>query len=119
MKPLERAAKRLERDPFFLACPLAAYALSEDLDDAALAARLKCTSENLTMIRLCRAPEADRFAADIEDVATRFSADAGALAAAARHGQLVERMRARQPDQAGGMLLAARDDDRPEPEPPS
>jgi hypothetical protein len=117
MNPLERAAKRLERDPFFFASPLAAYALSEDLDDAALAERLKCSRENLTMIRLCRAPEADRFAADIDDVAKRFTADPYALAAAVRHGQAVERMRARQPEHADGMLLAARDDDRPEEEP--
>lgn len=119
MNPLERAAKRLERDPFFFASPLAAYALSEDLDDVALAERLKCSRENLTMIRLCRAPEADRFAADIDEVATRFEADAQALAVAVRHGQSVEKLRARQPEQTGGMLLAARDGDRPEPEPPS
>ena len=116
-KHLEALACRLTKNPKFFACPLAAYALSEDLDDAALAARLECTRENLTMIRLCRAPEADRFSADIDEVATRFSADAHALGAAVRHGQSVERMRARQAEQTGGMLLAARDDDRPEAEP--
>ena len=117
MNPLERAAKRLEQDPFFFACPLAAYALSEDLDDAALAARLTCSPENLTMIRLSRAPEADRFAADIDEVATRFAADAQALAVAVRHGQAVERLRSRKPEHTDGVLLAARDDDRPDPEP--
>jgi len=116
-KHLEALACRLSKNPKFFASPLAAFALSEDLDDAALAERLKCTRENLTMIRLCRAPEADRFAVDIDEVATRFTADAQALAAAVRHGQAVERMRARQPEQTGGMLLAARDDDRPDPEP--
>jgi hypothetical protein len=116
-KHLEALAIRMTKNPKFLASPLAAYALSEDLDDAALAMRLNCTRENLTMIRLCRSPEADRFAADIDEVATRFAADAATLAAAVRHGQAVERMRARQPEHADGMLLAARDDDRPDAEP--
>ena len=113
---LESLALRLERDPFFLACPLAGYARSESLDDAALAAAMKCSLESLTMIRLCRSPDADRFKADIDAVATRFNADADVLALAVRRGQVLATLQSRQPEQTGGMLLAARDDDRPDAE---
>ena len=116
---LESLARRLEGDPFFLACPLAGYARSENLNDAALAAALKCSLESLTMIRLCRSPDEDRFKADIDAVAARFHADADVLALAVRRGQVLATLQSRQPEQTGGMLLAARDDDRPDAEAPS
>ena len=115
-KHLEFLAKQAEVRPTYLAHPLRQFAVSESLDDAALAAALKCSPENLTMIRLCRSPEPDRFTADIVDVATRFNADAEVLAMAVHRGQVIERMRERQPEQTGSMLLAARDDDRPDPD---
>ena len=49
-------AKRVEDDPFFLAALLKVYADSEGLDDARLAAVLACRIDDLTALRLCRAP---------------------------------------------------------------
>jgi hypothetical protein len=108
--PLERLARRVESDPFFLAAPLARFAESERLDDEALAVRLGCDQDTLTRLRLCRNPEPEppQFAADVERIAARFGLDADRLAEAVRRGQTVLRFRA-----AGtggtGSLLAARD----------
>ena len=48
-------ARRLERDPFFVACPLKLYAKSEGFGEETLAASLKCSKESLLAIRLCAA----------------------------------------------------------------
>ena len=117
MNHLETLARRLEEDAFFLAHALMGYARSEGLDEAGLAAALGCPPETLTMLRLCRSPRDDTFKEDIDSIATRFQVDAGVLADAVRRGQTIAVMQARQPDQTGGMLLAARDDDRPAEEP--
>ena len=87
MNHLEDLARRVESDPFFLACVLNDYARSEKLDDAALAAALGCDSETLTMVRLCRAPEPDRFREDIDQVVARFGVNRGVLEEAVRRGQ--------------------------------
>jgi len=114
---LETLARRLEGDPFFLACALKGFARSEQMDDTALATALRCSPETLTMLRLCRAPELDRFKADIDAIVARFNVDADVLVRAVRRGQALVSLQSRQLEQTGGMLLAARDDDRPEPEP--
>ena len=113
--PLEALAKRAEREPFFLASVLAAYARSEGLDDAGLAAALGCPVGELTMIRLCRVPRTDagEFWDDVTALAGRFGLDAGRLAEAVKRGRVVLRLQAAQP--GGGFLAAARDH---EPEPP-
>jgi len=122
---LEHMARRVADDPFFLACPLLTFAKSEGLDDAALAARLGCAVADLTRLRLCRAPRAAEFRADVTTVATAFGIDPNVLANAVRHAEGLTRLRetagtAGQP----GFLLAARDDGRepplepPAPEPP-
>jgi hypothetical protein len=109
---LENLARRLESDPFFLACPLKLYQTSERLDEDRLAAALKCPRESLVSIRLCRAPsgEYETFQDDIERIATKFSADVDALADAIRRGQALFHMAGGQ--SASGTLLAARDGDR-------
>jgi hypothetical protein len=117
-KHLEHMARRLEGDPFFLACPLHLYAKSEGFDEERMAAELKCSKESLVHVRLCRAPaaEADTFHDDIQRIATRFSVDADALAAAVRRGQAILQMT--QAGKTSRTLLAARDGDRqsgPEP----
>ena len=112
---LELLGKRAESDPFFLACSLKNFAASEQLDDAALAKKLECTMETLTMLRLCRAPHADGFKDDIDKIAARFEVNRDALAQAARRGQVLVQVRRNAPSDAG-MLLAARDDDKDEPE---
>jgi hypothetical protein len=118
---LERLARRVQNDPFFLASALAAYARSEGLDDPALAAKLGCTAVELTALRLCRMPRAEApfFWQDVEQIARRFSVAAEVLAEVARRGQSLFHLRedARGQDQEPGFLLAARDDAR-EPEPP-
>lgn len=120
---LDHMAARVAGDPFFLAHPLAEFAKSERLDDPALAARLGCRAEDLTPVRLCRAPRPDPadFRADVAAVAARFGIDPGALAGAVRRGQGLARLREQAPAAAEpGMLLAARDADPPPPaEPPS
>lgn len=105
---LERLAKRVEDDPFFLGCILKQYARSEDLDDAATAKSLGCTLETLTMLRLCRAPDASQLAADVDEIASKFEVDRTALLLAIRRGQVVLKL---QESKAGtpGTLLAARD----------
>jgi hypothetical protein len=121
---LEHMANRAAGDPFFLACPLAEYARSERLDDAGLAARLGCRVEDLTRLRLCRAPrpEPAEFKADVTAVAQAFGIDPAKLAEAVRHGEGLVRLResARAAGEPGH-ILAARDDDREEPpgEPPT
>jgi hypothetical protein len=116
--PLEALAARAEREPFFLAAPLAAYARSEGLDDAGLAAALGCRREDLVMVRLCRAPrdEPPAFWEDVQYVAERFGLDPQRLGEAVKHGRVVLRLQAARPDTGG--LMAARDGDEPPPEGP-
>ena len=113
---LHALARRAEGDAFFLASPLAAYAVSEGLDDAGLAAALGCPGEDLTMLRLCRAPRADApaFRDDITRIAERFRLEPGRLAEVVKRGLVVRRLRAAPP--AGGFLMAARDGEDPPPE---
>jgi hypothetical protein len=105
---LENLARRLESDPFFLACPLKLYQQSEGLDEGTFAVGLKCSKDALLSIRLCRAPvgEEESFLDDIERIADRFSVDADALAEAVRRGQALFHMTSRC---NAGTLLAARD----------
>ena len=108
---LEHMARRLEGDPFFLACPLKLHAKSEGLDEEGLSAALKCSKESLLKARLCRSPaaEAETFQDDIRLIATRFSIDADALAEAVRRGQAIFQMT--EGGKASRTLLAARDGD--------
>ncbi len=119
---LEALAARAAGEPFFLACPLAAYASSEGIDDARLAAALGCPAQELAMLRLCRAPRAEpgKFWDDVNEVAVRFGIDPNVLADAVRRGQVILRLREAWAgaSRAGGSLLAARDTDAPPPEDP-
>jgi hypothetical protein len=111
---LTHLAQRVTGAPDFLAYALAAYAHSERLEDASLAARLGCPVESLTHLRLCRMPRAQAplFWQDVERIAQRFAVHAEVLAEVARRGQSLFHLRAA----AGGQkdepnyLLAARDD---------
>lgn len=112
---LESLAARAESDPAFLAWLLAAYARGERLDPAGLAARLGCRAEDLTRIRLCRAPriETDEFWEDITTIAERFGMDPDRLAEVVKRGRVLARWQAGQA-KTGGSLMAARDRDEPE-----
>jgi hypothetical protein len=118
MDHLERLAQRVSSDPLFLAFALTLYSESEQLNDDALASRLACPRENLSMLRLCRTPDPEpvAFGRDIDQIAARFGANAGALAEAVRRGQVLARFRAAAV-QDRGTLLAARDDDPSETQP--
>ena len=106
---LENMARRLESDPFFLACPLKLYQTSEGLSEDALAASLGCSTDSLVSIWLCRAPagEEESFQDDIGRIATRFSVDGDALAEAVRRGQALFHMTSGKAKSS--TLLAARD----------
>ena len=109
---LEHLARRLEDDPFFLACPLKIYAESEGLNEDSLAARLHCSKETYVLVCLCRAPMGDdeSFQDDIERISAKFSVDADVLAEAIRRGQAIFEMR--RSASAAGTLMAARDGDK-------
>jgi hypothetical protein len=122
-KYLEKLARRVQDDASFLAAALARYAASEQLDDAALAAKLGCDVPALTHLRLCGMPrpQAPFFWQDVEAIATRFGADPDALAEAVRRGQAllnVGRKAGAPANGSAGFFMAARDDDREPPEPP-
>ena len=109
---LEHLARRLEEDPFFLACPLKLYAESEGLNEDSLAARMRCSKETFVLVCLCRAPTGDdeSFQGDIERIAAKFSVDADLLAEAIRRGQAIFEMR--RSTNAAATLMAARDGDK-------
>jgi hypothetical protein len=111
-EPLARLANRAAIDPHFLAFALAEYATAEGLDEAGLAAALGVPPDRLPHVRLCPAPrvDPDGFREDVERVADKFGLNRAALAAAARHGQVVAALRAAAADATeAGFLLAARD----------
>ncbi len=113
---MARLANRAGVDPFFLAFALAEYATAERLDETALAAALGTAPDVLPHVRLCRSPraDADGFREDVGRIAAKFGLNRDALAAVARHGQVVAAMRAAAADPTeAGYLLAARD--RPKP----
>lgn len=78
MTHLERLARRVESDSFFLAYWLAKYAVAHSLDDAALGRFLGVGPDVLTLVKLCRAPEN---AADVDAVVHRFHVNRPALVA--------------------------------------
>jgi hypothetical protein len=114
--PLEALARRAEGEPFFLASVLAAFARSEGLDEAGLAAWLGCLVGELVMVRLCRAPRTDpaEFREDLGRIAERFGLDRRRLAEAVKRGVVVARLR--EAPAGGGGLLAARDREEAPPE---
>jgi hypothetical protein len=128
---LESLARRVAKDPFFLAAPLARYAERHGLDDAALAGRLGCPQELLIDLRLCRNPhpEPPGFWQDVERIATHFHLDADRLAEVVRDGQALLYLFQVQPNadaggagraggaeaEAPGFLMAARDEEPPHP----
>jgi hypothetical protein len=106
---LDKLARRVEGDPFFLACYLNLYAQSEGLGEEVLATVLGCSQETLVRLRLCRAPEpdAEQFQKDIDQIVERFRVHPDVLAQVVRRGLAILQMRGSAPNQ--GILLAARD----------
>jgi hypothetical protein len=110
-KHLANLARRVEGDPFFLACPLAHFARSEGLNEEGLAVRFGCSLESLALVRLCRTPtaESESFHDDVARIADKFSISADVLADAVRRGQAIFHMTAG--SESKRTLLAARDSD--------
>jgi hypothetical protein len=111
---LKALAARAEDEPFFLAALLAAYAHSEGLDDAGLAAALGCPVGELNMVRLCRAPRPGfaEFREDVVRIADRFGLDPLRLAEAVKRGRVVTALRSAEAA-TEGFLMAARDREDP------
>lgn len=116
---LERLARRVKDDPFFLAAALSAYQRGTAVDDPALATKLGCSPETLIQLRLSRMPAigAPEFWRDIQIIAERFSVDPDALAEVVRLGHSIVRLQTTAATTAddAGLLMAARDDDRDSP----
>jgi hypothetical protein len=107
---IDRLARRVEADPFFLASALAEYARGQRLDECGLTDALGCSLETLTRLRLCRRPrpEPGLFQEDIDRIARRFRVRADLLAQAVRRADALATMR-RATAPEGGLLAAARD----------
>jgi len=110
---LESFAKRLEDDPFFLACAIRLYVESEGMGETQLAASLGCSREVLTQVKLCRAPagEPKSFQADVDRIAARFGVRADVLASVARRGEVLLKLRPAQSTNAAFMAARDRTDD--------
>lgn len=116
---LRRAAERASHHAFYLSSSLLAYARSEGLDDARLAASLGCDPNALSALLLCRRPTGRGavFRADVEAIAARFGLDAGRLARLIRDADVLVSLQGATADRAGGLLAAARDRDDSVPRP--
>ena len=79
---LDRLARRVMQDAFFLAAPLARFAESQQMNDDTLAKYLGCDVGTLIHLRLCRNPDPDppHFWGDVERIAARFQVDSDTLA---------------------------------------
>jgi hypothetical protein len=111
---LDRLARRVMRDAFFLAAPLARYAESQQMSDDALANYLGCGLDSLTHLRLCRNPDPGppHFWRDIEKIASRFHVDPDTLAEIVRLGQALFHSHHSSGEgvaKSAGYLMAARD----------
>ena len=112
---IEALARRVQRDPFFLASALVDYAQSEGLNDQDLANRLGCSLEVLSPLGLCRRPrrEPALFRQDVNQITTRFGIKIEILAEAIRRSDTLSAMQKGKTDEEG-ILMAARDhQDRP------
>lgn len=105
---LRRAAHRAADAPFFLASALAVYQKEHGLDEAALAAWLKCGEEALPRLGLCRRPDsrAASFRADVLTVAAFAGVQPIRLATLLQEADAAQALRAAG---SAGSLLAARD----------
>jgi hypothetical protein len=106
--PLDEMAERSRHERFFFGCLLEQYAVVEGLDDAALAANLGCTVDDLRGLRLCRAPRDDRagLREDIGRVAAALGLNEGKLTRVVVRARATAMLRGK-----GGSLRAARDRD--------
>lgn len=114
-RALQQATELAAEDLFFLASALEAYRSFNGLDDAALAAHLGCSLEDLPRLALCRRPIGDpmTFRREVEQIAAYASVRAQRLAELLREVETLEALQAAERSGATasgqGLLMAAED----------
>jgi hypothetical protein len=114
---LESAARRAQCETWTLGWSLSRLAELEGTSCRELAAELNCDAATVEWLFLCRSPSTERFAQDVEQIASRFSLDVKRLAGLVRRADAVAALAAPTHDASESMLLAARDrvDDKDNP----
>lgn len=107
------AAERASQRPAFLGWVLAHYVSRSHATPQSLAAELGVSEKQMNNLALCLRPRPERFAQDIDAIATKFSVDRLALARIVRHVEAVARL-VQDAESGSGMLLAARRRTTPE-----
>jgi len=112
---LQRAAERTSERVFFLGSSLASFQEARGIDDSELARVLHCDQENLARLRLCRRPDVDgaAFQVEVRAIAERFHASDLSLAQLLREVAAIDAMREAGQPRTAGFLMAARERRRP------
>lgn len=110
---LDSAARRATKEPWTLGCTLSRLAELEGRSSGDIAAELDCDAMTVRWLFFCRRPSLDRFAQDVEHIASRFSLDMKRLAALVRRADAVIALGAQTHDASESVLLAARDREYP------
>lgn len=106
---LKSAARQAQRETWTLGWSLSRLAELEGTSSRELATELNCDLVTVQWLFLCRSPSGERFAQDIERIASRFSLDAKRVAGLVRRADAIAALAASGQCAPQGMLLAARD----------
>lgn len=106
---LESAARRAERETWTIGWNLSHLAELEGISSHEFAAELKCDTATVQWLSICKCPGAERFAEDVEQIASRFSLDVKRLAGLIRRANAVTALADSGHTTSAGMFLAARD----------
>lgn len=79
MTPPDRLSRRVETDPLFVGWHLIRWLARHGYDEAALCGVLGCDAATLARVRLCYAPRAGRWAADVAAIEEGLGLRPGAL----------------------------------------
>jgi hypothetical protein len=108
---ISQAANRAVDRPDYLAWVFSKFAKSENKAADEMAALLGVSAQDYACLGLCLRPRTASFAADIQQIASRWNMDGAALARVVRHVEVLQGMR--ESDTAyvvheHGLLMAAR-----------
>lgn len=106
---LASAARRAQRETWTLGWSLSHLAESEGTSSRQLATELNCDPVTVQWLFLCRSPSGERFARDVEQIASRFSLDVKRLVGLIRRADAITALAAPGQGASEGILLAARD----------
>jgi hypothetical protein len=106
---LGSAARRAQSESWTLGWSLSRLTQLECTSNVDLAEELNCDATTVQWVFLCRSPSEERFAQDVERIASRFSLDANRLAALIRRADAIAALAAESHDVSESILLAARD----------